>query len=148
MTKRRLLFISSLWLLTGICLAQEEADSVNSRRTVTPAIFLDYGKLLTIATDFETKYEGGIELLFWERFPLIIEVGVATLTPEGAYSNGTYESEGVYYRIGAGYLGSINPKNKVGISARYGISNFDENGRISIESPSVAQGTVIQPITR
>ncbi|MEQ8627786.1 DUF6048 family protein [Ekhidna sp.] len=148
MVKQRLLFIFSL-LLSAYCFAQtDEADSIVYRRTLTPSIYLDYGKLLTIPTNFETKYEGGIELLFIEKFPLIIEAGQATLTPEGAYSNGTYESEGFYYRIGAGYVSQFIPKNKIGISFRYASSTFNENGRIFIESPSGAQDDFVQSIKR
>lgn len=148
MAKHRLLFIFSL-ILSSICFAQEsEADSVTYTRSVIPSIYMDYGKLLTIATNFETKYEGGIELLFKEKFPLIIEVGQATLTPEGAYSNGTYESEGFYYRIGGGYYSQFLPKNKIGITLRYAASTFNETGRIFIESPSGSQDDFIQNINR
>lgn len=149
MAKQRLLFISSLLLFSGICFGQTEANSVmQSRRLITPSIYLDYGKLFTIPTNFETKYEGGLELLFLEKFPLFLEAGQAILTPEGAYSNGTYESEGFYYRIGAGYVSQFLPKNKIGISVRYAASTFNEDGRIFIESPSESQDTFIQNIQR
>lgn len=148
MVKLRLLFIFSL-IFSVACFAQtEEADSVMYRRVLTPSVYLDYGKLLTIPTNFETKYEGGVELLFLEKFPLIIEAGQATLTPEGAYSNGTYESEGFYYRVGAGYVSQWKPKNKIGLSVRYASSTFNETGRIFIESPSGAQDDFIQSIKR
>lgn len=148
MAKHRLLFIFSL--ITWIsCFAQTgEADSIVVRRTVAPSLYLDYGKLLTIATNFETKYEGGIELLFWEKFPLILEAGQAILNPEGAYSNGIYESEGFYYRIGAGYYSQFLVKNKIGISFRYASARFSEDGRIFINSPSGAQDDFIQNILR
>lgn len=148
MAKQRLLFIFSL-ILSASCLAQtEEADSVVYTRTITPSIYLDYGKLFTIPANLETKYEGGLELLYKEKFPLIVEVGQATLSPEGAYSNGTYESQGVYYRIGAGYYSQFKVKNKIGLTVRYASSTFSEDGRISIESPSGLQGTFIQSIER
>ena len=83
-----------------------------------------------------------------EKFPLIVEIGQATLNPEGAYSNGTYESEGTYYRIGTGYISQFKPKNKIGISFRYASSTFNENGRIFIESPSGAQDDFVQSIKR
>jgi hypothetical protein len=148
MAKHRLLFIFSL-ILSVACFAQtDEADSVVYRRTLTPSLYLDYGKLFTIPVDFETKYEGGLELLFLEKFPLIVEVGQATLTPEGAYSNGTYQSEGFYYRVGAGYYSQFKPKNKIGLTVRYASSSFTENGRVFIESPSGSQGDFVQSIKR
>ncbi|WP_436516732.1 DUF6048 family protein [Ekhidna sp. To15] len=148
MVKHLLLFIFSLIVSLG-CFAQtEEADSVVVKRTVSPSLYLDYGKLFTIPTNFETKYEGGVELLFLQKFPVIIEVGQAKLSPEGAYSNGIYESEGFYYRIGTGYYSQFLAKNKIGISLRYASSSFSENGRIFIESPSGTQNDFIQNIVR
>ncbi|MEO9484953.1 MAG: DUF6048 family protein [Ekhidna sp.] len=150
MVKPRLLFIFSL-ILSAACLAQTKdaaKDSALYSRGVIPSFYLDYGKLLTIPTEMETKYEGGFELLFKEKFPLIVEVGQATLSPEGAYSNGTYESQGVYFRIGTGYYNQLTPKNKIGLTARYGSSSFSEDGRIFIESPSGSQGNFIQNIER
>jgi len=150
MTKLRLLCTFSLiaWSISCFAQTEEEADSVQYTRLVSPSIYIDYGKLLTIPSTIETKYEGGLELLFLEHFPLIIEVGQATLTPEGAYTNGTYESEGIYYRIGTGYVGPLNPKNNIGVTFRYAASTFDEDGRIFIESPSGTQDSFIQSIQR
>lgn len=150
MEMRRLFFISSIFLaLNGWAQTDAVADTIqDAKRLLTPSIYLDYGKLLTIPSNIETKYEGGIELLLSERFPIIGEFGSGTLTPEGAYANGTYESTGTYFRIGAGYLSQHKPKNKIGISFRYARSTFDETGRISIESPSGAQSTLIRAIDR
>ncbi len=164
MEKRRLLFISSVFLLlTCYCQVvdsvglksdtipqmaidvspvEPEIDSTEielAKRLLVPSLYLDYGKLLTLPVDFETKYEGGIELLFLERFALIGEFGAMTLSPEGAYTNGIYDSDGTYYRIGVGYLGQLDNKHNIGISMRYGSSTFDENVRILVESPSGAQ---------
>ena len=149
MAKQRLLFTFSLLLVLNCAAQTEEADTVVYKpKTVTPAIYIDYGKLATIATNFETKYEGGIELLFLEKIQLIAEVGQATLTPEGAFSNGTYESEGTYFRVGAGYLGEFNAKTNIGISARYASSSFSESSRFFTESPSETQDTFVQEIER
>lgn len=149
MAKQLLLFTFSLIVWVSASFAQsEEADSVVFKRTITPAIYLDYGKLFTIPTTLETKYEGGIELLFLEKFPLIVEAGQATLTPEGAFSNGTYESRGYYYRIGTGFYNQFTPKNKVGLTVRYASSTFSEDGRVFIESPSGTQDTFVQNIDR
>ena len=150
MVKQPLLFIFSFFALS-VALAQSTTDATDSvayERAVIPSLYLDYGKLFTIPTDIETKYEGGLELLLQEKFPLIVEVGQATLTPEGAYANGTYESQGFYYRIGTGYYSQFTPKNKIGLTIRYATSTFSEEGRIFIESPSGAQSNFIQNIER
>ena len=150
MVRRCLLFIFSLiWVFAGQSQeVQDDSVTVNSAPFVKPALYIDYGKLLTLPSNIETKYEGGVELTFFGKFPLIVEVGQASLTPEGAYENGTYESEGLYYRVGLGYTGPFSTKNNIGISFRYARSTFNENGRIFIESPSGAQETFIQNINR
>lgn len=146
MEMRRLLFISSFLIsFWAVC---QEADSVTKARTIRPSIYFDYGKLLTLPTKFEKKYEGGLILLLKEKIPIILEVGAATLTPEGAYSNGVYESRGTYYRLGAGYSNAFTAKNRIGLSFRYASSSFEETGRIFIESPSSAQDPYIQNISR
>jgi hypothetical protein len=145
MAQRRLFFIFSL-LLPFLGISQEDTTSV--KRVIIPSIYIDYGKLLLIPSDFETKYEGGIELLINEKFPIIVEVGSATLAPQSAYANGSYESSGSYYRVGAGVVSQIYPKNKLGISFRYGASTFDEKGSYSIESSSGKQDNYVGKIDR
>ncbi len=146
MEMRRLLFIFSLLITQFVSLAQEsEPDSVFvPKRTLIPSFYIDYGKFLTFGSTDERKYEGGAELLFKEKFPFIIEVGHASLTPADAFLNGRYESEGFYYRIGSGFYSQINPKNKLGITFRYGFSSFDEVRQISIESPSELQPDFVE----
>jgi len=148
MKTRPLLFIFSLLLLPWAGHGQTQRDSIAARPKITPSIYLDYGKILTIPFDFETKYEGGIEVLFFDKIPLIAEIGQATLAPKGAYSNGTYQSSGFYYRIGLGYLSQFKPKNKIGLTVRYGISHFEERGEVLIQSPSGAQEDLTQVIER
>ncbi len=129
--------------------SNKTSDSLKvKRRFVSPSIYFDIGKLLTTPTDFETKYEGGIEIKFWEVFPIGIEVGSATLSPNGAFSNGDYESKGSYYRIGAGYVGSYDARHDIGIAFRYGASTFKESGSVFINSPSGAQEDLILDINR
>ena len=170
MATRRLLFISSLLLalvvsaqeadslkIDSLVVAQEvlldsassdstttaiaSADTVKIvRKFLTIGPYIDLTKLFTIPTDFETKYELGLELRFSERFSLYGEWGSATTTPEEAYTNGIYESSGTYYRLGLGYVGQLDPKHDIGISFRYGASTFDEDVRIFINSPSEVQG--------
>ncbi|MEM0938293.1 MAG: DUF6048 family protein [Bacteroidota bacterium] len=178
MVKRLLLSFFSLLSFTIICLAQEadslsanpvdslsianmepSLDSLESaplsdsiakkkRRFISPAFYLDIGKLMTIPLAIETKYEGGFELLFLEKFPVNIEIGSATLAPNGAFSNGTYESTGSYYRVGTGYIDRYDAKHDIGLTFRYAASTFDENGRIFIDSPSQTQDNFIQGIDR
>jgi len=127
---------------------QDSPEIKEPKRFFTPSVYLDYGKLLTIPFKFETKYEGGLEFLFMERVPLIVEVGSATLSPEGAYTNSTYESAGMYYRFGLGFIGSKDPEHNVGLSIRYGMSSFDETRRFLVRSTSGIQDDLAQTIDR
>ncbi len=139
MVSRLILFTSSLTIVLG-SLAQEQGDdSVRNVHCIIPSIYVDYGKLLTVLSKVETKYEGGVEILFREKFPLVIEIGVATLSPDHAWSNGSYESSGLYYRIGTGIYSQFNSKNKLGFTVRYGSCSFDETRRIVLESSSGIQ---------
>lgn len=150
MAKRALPFIFSL-IAAVVSFGQSQEvkeDSVVYKRPFAPSLYLDYGKLLLLPSEFEQKIEGGFEFLLYEHFPIIAEVGMATLTPEGAYSNGVYESEGMYWRVGTGYVNQFLPKNKIGLTLRYGTASFSESGRISLESPSGAQGNYIYTIDR
>ncbi len=128
-----------------------EVDSTtfsNSKRLLTPSLLLDYGKLLTFPFKFETKYEGGIELLFIEHFPVVVEAGTAKLNPRSALENGKYESNGWYYRVGLGYLGSQDQEHNIGISFRYGVASFDESFRPFADTSSGSQSNLDQPIDR
>ena len=148
MAIRPLLLIFSLLQLQTLLGQTQKQDSLVQKRLVTPSIYVDYGKLLTIQTSIETKYEGAIELLLRESIQIIGEIGRATLNPEGAFRNGTYESDGLYYRIGVGYLAQPTPKNKIGLSLRFAHSTYDESGTYVLQSPTEVQGDFVQSINR
>ncbi len=130
-------------------LTTTSADTVKiKRKFLMVGPYVDLTKLFTIPTDFETKYEVGLELRFSERFSVYGEWGSITTAPEDAYTNGIYENSGTYYRLGLGYVGPLDPKHDIGISFRYGASTFDEDGRIFIGSPTEIQDDVVRSISR
>ena len=113
------------------------ADSVESIKFFIPSIYIDYGKLLTYTFENETKIEGGVELLFKEKIPIIVEFGTATLNPN-AYSNASYEANGSYIRFGTGIYSRWQKKNRIGLTMRYALSSFDEITRLTGEiTPSI-----------
>jgi len=96
---------------------------------------VDYGKLLLIWTDFETKYEAGINLRFYERIVLATEFGVAELNPLKAYDNALfYTIRGMYGRIGLDYYMAYDPTNFYYVGLRYGMSNFEDEGVFLLNS--------------
>lgn len=148
MAKLRLFFTFSL-LVPLLGISQEDSTATSpARRAFIPSIYLDYGKLLTLPTNFESKLEVGAQLLIAEKVPFIVEVGTATLTPESAYANGSYKSTGNYFRIGAGILTAIDAKNNIGLSFRYASSTFDESGEYTVESESGKQDNYHETIDR
>lgn len=136
MNFQRIIFIFSLAFVSFGVLSQS-ADSLQNDtlqiRKLVPSIIIDYGKLLSLPTSIESKFEGGFELLINDKIPLILEVGQATLNPTKVYANGNYESQGQYIRFGTGYYSRLNPKNRFGITTRFAISNFEETATIDPE---------------
>ncbi len=98
-------------------------------------LVLDYGKLLTLWTKFESKYEAGINLRFYERIVLAAEFGYAELNPLKAYDNALYYTvKGSYGRLGVDYYAAYDPKSFYYAGLRYGMSVFEDEGRFLIDS--------------
>lgn len=142
------LLILVLVLISQSSLAQEEVDTARVIRPIIPSLYIDYGKLVTYGLPFEKKIEIGAELLIQEKIPIIIEYGTATLNPNKVYANGFYESQGSYLRIGTGFYSQWLPKNKIGITGRYGISSFDEKATVSTDAPLNLESTLTNSFQR
>jgi hypothetical protein len=98
-------------------------------------IYVDYGKLLLVASNFESKYEGGINFRFFGRVELAGEFGYAVLDPLKAYDDApSYTITGTYYRIGLDYFIPIDKKNALYAGVRYGASQFSDKGEFLLES--------------
>ncbi len=100
---------------------------------------IDYGKPAVSLISDETRYEGGINLAFFDHYIIVAEYGYASLHPKNALQNGNYYSEGNYFRIGGGYMNKIDAKSNLGFSVRYGQSDFTDNGEVFVESASGIQ---------
>jgi hypothetical protein len=139
----RLVTVFSCLLVGLTCLAQEELAG----KSMDFSLMLDYGKLTTITSDFERKYELGAEMRI-KKYVMVAEYGGAKFTPESAFENGTYLSDGNYWRIGGGYVIYQDTKARVGISARYASSSFRDKGSYIIESPSELQPDIEEYYSR
>ena len=111
-------------------------DSVHSKKLISGVeLALDYGKMLTLWTNFESKYEGGINIRFYERIVLASEFGYAELNPLKAYDNALYYTvKGSYARLGIDYYTSYDPKSFYYAGLRYGMSIFEDEGMFLIDS--------------
>lgn len=112
------------------------ADSLITKKLVSGLeLALDYGKITTLWTSFESKYEVGVNLRFFERLVLAAEAGYADLHPLKAYDNALYYNvKGSYSRIGLDYYTSYDPKSFYYAGLRYGMSNFEDKGAFLIDS--------------
>lgn len=99
-----------------------------------PSLYIDYGKLLLIASDFEAKAEAGIGYQLKNRISIHVQAGWGRLEPSGAFKNGDYISEGYYGRAGLNYLLPLDATNSFYVGARYAKGRFDEEGSYTIQS--------------
>lgn len=114
-----------------------QPDSVKSVKIVVksgPQIYLDYGKLLLRATEFESKFEAGVAYTFGFRLQPNFQYGIATLEPATAIENGEYKSEGSYWRVGINYIIPFDNTNTFYAGVKYGQSKFEDSGSYLIES--------------
>lgn len=131
--KQKLLFIFSLFLLVN-CSSSYAQDSTKHVVNSGPQIYLDYGKLLTLAFDFEQKYEFGVAYQLKMGLQPNFSYGIATIKPDAAIENGDYTSEGTYWRAGLNYLIPIDVTSSLFVGVKYGVSQFDDKGSYKIES--------------
>lgn len=117
-------------------------------RVFQPQAYIDYGKLISTALGFDKRLEGAVSFLFFEKYEVITEFGIANLKPEHAYVNGNYASNGNYFRFGGGMVSEINSKSSIGLGLRYGLSKFEDSGRIEIQSASGSQEDFELPFSR
>lgn len=98
-------------------------------------VYVDYGKVLTLATKFESKYEGGVNFRLYGRYILAGEFGYAILNPLKAYDNAlNYTITGSYFRAGIDYSINIDKKNALYGGVRYGSSSFSDKGEFLLTS--------------
>ena len=135
MTRSLQLIFSTLAILAFLpCHGQDEEDSTRLQVRTGLALYIDYGKLATITSDFERKLEGGIAVHLANRISPNVQVGWGRLNPQNAFENGEYESTGYYGRFGINYLLPFDNFNTFSLGVKYGLSFFDDEGSYEIAS--------------
>lgn len=97
-------------------------------------IYVDYGKLITQFSDFESKLEIGIAFQLANHLAPNFQAGYGSLEPATAFENGIYESTGYYGRIGVNYLIPFDNTNSFFIGTKYGLAFFEDEGTYEISS--------------
>ena len=114
--------------------AQSDADSVVYSINTGLEIYIDYGKLATLLTDFETKLEVGVSVQLANRLSPNLQVGYGSLQPNSAFENGVYESTGYYGRFGVNYLLPFDNVNSFFLGLKYALSFYEDEGTYEISS--------------
>ncbi len=114
----------------------EVPDSLEKKQIISGVeLSIDYGKIMTLWTDFESKYEAGINLRFYERIVMAAEFGYSELNPLNAYDNALYYTvKGTYARLGLDYYTAYNPTSFYFAGFRYGQSFFEDEGLFLLDS--------------
>lgn len=113
---------------------QEEDVSDSLKLTVKSGlqIYIDYGKILTLFTDFESKFEVGAAYQLKNKFSPNIQIGFSTLEPGPAFENGEYTSEGTYARVGLDYTIPFDASSLFYVGVKFGLSSYSESGSYTI----------------
>ncbi len=126
---------SLLALISFKAKAQEaEVDTIKLEVNQGLQLYVDYGKLLTQLSDFESKLEFGIAYQFRNRFQPNFQYGMASVDPVDAIENGEYNAEGSYWRAGINYILPLDNINSLYLGVKYAQLKFEDSGSYMIES--------------
>lgn len=95
---------------------------------------IDYGKGFESIISENQKWEVNLALSLFDKFRITGEYGYGLLQPSNVIRNGTYKSEGTYFRAGGEYVLTVKPKTYLSFGLMYAQANFSDHGDISIES--------------
>ena len=101
---------------------------------IAVSLYADIGKLGESLFENQTKWEFGVSILLFGNYNFVGEYGYGSLYPKSVINNGSYTSEGNYYRAGFEYVFTILPKTTLSTGAMYAHADFKDYGIVSIES--------------
>ena len=129
--------INQLLLLLSISVAAQEIteDSVViDQSNYAILIGTDYGKGIESALGDQSKWEVNLAVSIYDRFRVSAEYGYGMLQPANSIRNGSYQSEGRYFRGGGEYVFTLKPKIYLSMGLMYSLANFSDQGEVNIES--------------
>ena len=132
--KPSLKYIISLLILL-LSFSGYTQDSLKGKENVVVlSIVVDYGKLVESLFNQQTKWEFGVDFQFLPHYKLVTEYGFASLNPQNSVNNGSYNSEGNYFRLGLEYIFILNANRYLSTGFMYGNSNFRDKLNVQIIS--------------
>jgi hypothetical protein len=97
-------------------------------------IYADVGKGVESLFNKQVKWEFGVSVLLFQKYQFVTELGYGSLNPESVINNGSYTSEGNYYRAGFEYVFTIIPRTSLSTGIMYAHSGFGDYGSVKIAS--------------
>jgi len=97
-------------------------------------IYADVGKGFESLLNKQVKWEFGVSVLVFQKYHFSVEYGYGSLNPESVVNNGSYTSEGNYYRAGFEYVFTISLKRYLSTGIMYSHANFTDNVNVKIAS--------------
>jgi len=119
-------------ILPGLGIAQDSLQT--KEKTFTINIVADYGKLVESLFNQQSKWEFGVELQFLPHYRVVSEYGFASLNPANVVNNGSYNSEGNYFRVGLEYIFILNANRYLSTGLMYGNSKFQDRLHVQVLS--------------
>jgi hypothetical protein len=138
----RQVYIISILLITPLLSTAQDSTAVTKGSKLGFALYLDYAKFAEVLITEQEKWEFGLGVILRNKVAFVGEYGYANLKPASVINNGTYVSEGNYYRAGIEYMFNVAPKRYLALGAMYASSRFNDQGTIEITSelwPSIEQ---------
>jgi len=112
--------------------AQDSTVVVKSN--ISLFLVADYGKAIESLFQKQRKWEFGIGLRIKEKYNFVAEYGYGQLNPESVINNGTYTSDGNYFRGGFEYVFTVTANRYLGLGILYAHSKFSDQGTVIIVS--------------
>jgi hypothetical protein len=97
-------------------------------------IYADAGKGIESLFNKQVKWEFGVSVLAAQKYLFSAEYGYGSLNPESVINNGSYTSEGNYYRAGFEYVFTVSLKRYLSTGIMYAQANFADYGNVKIIS--------------
>lgn len=150
--KRFTFFIFSL-LIAAQVFGQDESvsDTLKPKKKVFSglALLADIGKPgLAQLVDYENKLAFSAHLFFFDHFILSGEFGTGEISPEQAFNNVSYTSDGNFFRYGVDYQVVIKTENYLSIGFRRANADYSDQGSVFIQSASVLSEDYLRTFSR
>ena len=119
----------------SLAVEQSHQDSlVIEQSNLGLTIYADVGKGVESILNKQVKWEFGVGVLLSQKYYFVAEIGYGSLNPQSVINNGSYTSEGNYYRAGFEYVFTIVPRTYLSTGLMYAHSGFSDYGNMKIES--------------